>query len=529
MIAFHPWGTVMSSHARFAIVLTGAFLAVAAMLLLRHEMWTDELNPWLYNTHSPSLSAMFRMASGEDQPRLWYLVLYPLSRVTHSPLSMQWLHWLIAGAVVYVFAAYAPFAKGQKILFAFGRLALFEFGTLVRCYSMGILLLFIFCSLLPARRSGFFWLCVILALLANANVDGLILAAAMGLALALDQIGRLRGAHLRAWTTIAGFYALFVGCVIAVTQCFPGREPGTSMSGAFQFYLSRVFYPRNFLKGAVTIADGFIPFTNAYSRLLPFDGLPDILRIAVVSFIMLWGSLLFLRTRIAFFFWLFSTMGIALFFTICPWPGHLRHFGHYYMVFIAAMWIMRREDARPVYSIPFGRLADFVRSSADPILYALLVVQIICGVDPIYADWRLPFSGARAAARYIQETGREDWLLAACRILPASSIEAYLDRDVYALPYNRIFGVPMATKIDEGDGDENLRKAALAEIPGLHARYGSKVLFIFNYWPLKESLIQQYGLFEAARSDNALLEHEKFFLYTFDSAAKSGPIREATK
>ena len=320
----------MSAHARFAIVLTVVFLVIAAMLLLRHEMYTDELNPWLYNTRSPSLPAMFRISSVEDQPRLWYLMLYPLSRVTDSPFAMQWLHWLIAGAVVYIFARYAPFTKGQKVLFVFGRMMLFEFGTLVRCYLIGILLLFIFCSLFHARRSRFVCLCVILALLANANIGGLTIAAAAGLALALEQIGPRRDPPLRALTTVVGFYALFLGCIIAEVQCFPGFYLGGTMNGALRLYLPRVLDLRNLIKGAVTVADGFIPLTNQYSHLLPFDKYPDIVKIIIVSFIMLWGLLLFLRTRTAFFFWLFSTIGIALFFALIPAPGNHRQYGYHY-------------------------------------------------------------------------------------------------------------------------------------------------------------------------------------------------------
>jgi hypothetical protein len=73
---------------------------------------------------------------------------------------MQYLHWLIAVASVYVFVRCSPFTMLQKTLFCFGYYPLYEYCAIARNYSLGMLLLFLFCWLMqrqPRSYLGFAW------------------------------------------------------------------------------------------------------------------------------------------------------------------------------------------------------------------------------------------------------------------------------------------------------------------------------------------------------------------------------------
>jgi hypothetical protein len=76
---------VTSSARRGALV--GAFFAIAAATIFRHEMWMDELNTWNVVRDSTGLRALFANMHLEVHPALWYLLLYPLTRLTSDPRS----------------------------------------------------------------------------------------------------------------------------------------------------------------------------------------------------------------------------------------------------------------------------------------------------------------------------------------------------------------------------------------------------------------------------------------------------------
>ena len=135
--------TTMRNLKKFSLILTTVFLILEAVLIAHHEMWRDEIQPWIIVRNSSSIYMMFQHLIAEVHPGLWYLMLYALSYFTDSPLGMQILHLIIAGAIVYIFARYSPFTKLQKVLFAFGYMIVYEYATISRSYSTGVLLIFI--------------------------------------------------------------------------------------------------------------------------------------------------------------------------------------------------------------------------------------------------------------------------------------------------------------------------------------------------------------------------------------------------
>ena len=59
-----------------------------------------------------SLGGLFANMHGESHPALWYLLLYPLTRLTTDPRAMQVLNLVVAtGAVAGIGYAFARFAR----------------------------------------------------------------------------------------------------------------------------------------------------------------------------------------------------------------------------------------------------------------------------------------------------------------------------------------------------------------------------------------------------------------------------------
>ncbi len=107
-------------------LLIAAFFALGLVQIFHHPLWQDEWQAWLVVRDSPSLFELFRNLRYEGHPALWYLVLYPLSRVTTQPWPCNCCTWPWPPPRS-MFSAVSPFTRLQKILFIFGYFPCFEY------------------------------------------------------------------------------------------------------------------------------------------------------------------------------------------------------------------------------------------------------------------------------------------------------------------------------------------------------------------------------------------------------------------
>ena len=114
---------------RFYFVFTAAFGLIVLFLIQSHEMWRDELQAWLLARDSISITELFQNLKYEGHPGLWHLLLYPLTRISTIPESMQILHVGIAMATVYMIIRYSPFKTFHKIIISTGYFFIFEYSV----------------------------------------------------------------------------------------------------------------------------------------------------------------------------------------------------------------------------------------------------------------------------------------------------------------------------------------------------------------------------------------------------------------
>src|SRR5271165_1192867 len=96
---------------KFVVGVVGAFLLVLIPLIVRHQMWRDELDGWTWAMESPSLAALLHLVPYEGHPPLFFILLFAISRLTSNPLGMKLLHAALAAATVGVVVAKAPWPR----------------------------------------------------------------------------------------------------------------------------------------------------------------------------------------------------------------------------------------------------------------------------------------------------------------------------------------------------------------------------------------------------------------------------------
>jgi hypothetical protein len=395
---------------RFAALVAAACLLLTAPRLLLHELWRDEAWLWLVVTESRSLADLFPPLSRSGQGYLFPLLCYLAAQVWTSPRAMQLVHLVLVVAAAFVFVRWAPFGRRERAFFALGYFPFYEYAVISRHYVAGALLLWLACAAAGSRRpapgfgaAGAAGL--LLGLLCQTTVYGYILALALAAGWLLDRwIGRGRLAPIPRVEAAAGLGLGLAGAVAGLVQLIP--KSGTSFAPGWRFGWDPA-HAANVLampwRAFVPLPRPGLHFWNT-NLLDAWPGLPAAagLLTLVLAVALLW------RRKVALTVFCLGAAGL-LAFGYVKYLGVLRHHGHWWLLFAAALWLGRVfEDDR--------------RSWRARTLLGLLILH--CGAAA-YASWmdlRHPFSNGAATAELIRVQGMDRYPLLGYREPPAATV-----------------------------------------------------------------------------------------------------------
>jgi hypothetical protein len=140
-VAFNSW-TLLS------------YLILVLFCMYHHELWGDELHSWNIVKGSGSWSELFANIRYEGHPPFWYLVLYPVTRLSHSLLWLQAVQFLFTAAVAIVLLYYSPFSRIVKALLLCGYYFLYEYAVLARNYMPAVLFAFCIAAIFDKNFKG---------------------------------------------------------------------------------------------------------------------------------------------------------------------------------------------------------------------------------------------------------------------------------------------------------------------------------------------------------------------------------------
>jgi hypothetical protein len=393
----------MTAGARRA-ALVAVFFAVAAATIFRHEMWMDELNTWDVVRDATGFGSLFANMHLEVHPALWYLALYPLTRVTADPRSMQLLHLLIATATAAVIVWAAPFRLWQRALIIFGYFFLYEFAIISRGYALGLLAAVVACVVYCRPRPSPILLAALLAFVANTSFYGLILATALALGIAVS--GRVSG---RAAALAAVLYV--AAAMVAMATLYPKADNVFAREWHNTLEWTRVRATLSLIWAAYVPLPDFASSTPWNSNLL--FGASAFARRAQTTASAILGAMLFAaggfalrRDRAALVTYLSGSFAI-LAFVYLKYTGGLRHHGHLFVLLLVAIWMTRaaRAEAAPAQPALARQSAQAVSPPGswwNAGLVTLLLAQAAAAAYFVVEDFRKPFSVSKQLTEYIR-------------------------------------------------------------------------------------------------------------------------------
>lgn len=111
-----------------------------------------------------------------------------------------------------------------------------------------------------------------------------------------------------------------------------------------------------------------------------------------------------------------------------------RHFGHFYLVLIAALWLGSYYQKSTVLLNRFSirpNLITFVKKWHHLALMLILYTQFIGGISSFSKDLLIPFSASRETSQYIQKSGLDKEFIVASRDANMAPLSGYLNRKFY--------------------------------------------------------------------------------------------------
>lgn len=448
---------------RFAWLLTAACLLLTLPRLLLHELWRDEAWLWLVVTQSRSPGDLFSPLARSGQGSLFPLLCFLARQVSTSPWAMQLLHAILAAAAVFTFARWAPFGRRERALFTLGYFPFYEYAVISRHYVLGALLVWLACAAARHRRPALA-LGAALGLLCQTTVYGYILALALAGGWLLDR--RLRRAEvppLRWAEAAGGLTVALAGAGAGLVQLIP--LPGTSFAPGWRFGWDPAH--------AETVLGmpwrAFVPLPrpalNFWNTNL-LDAWPGLQAAAGLLTLLLAAALLWPR-KVAVATFCLGGAGL-LAFGYVKYVGVLRHHGHWWLLFAAALWL--------------GGVQGWQNERRSWRARALLILLIIHGGAGAFASWmdlRHPFSNGAATAELLRREGLDRHPLLGHREPPAATVALALGRPLYS-PSRGIF----ATHPDWGPDQREISPQEVRCAARALARREARDIVLVMTWTL---------------------------------------------
>lgn len=476
----------VTERLRFAAAVAAAVFVLTLPRLLTHELWRDEAWLWMVIGDSGSLAEMAQGLARNGQGHFFPLLCYLARQVSPSPLAMQLVNLVLASCGAFVFARWAPFGRSDRALFLLGYLPFYEYAVISRHYAAGALLLWLACAA-AGRRPALLAFGAALGLLCQTTVYGFILAAAVAAGWLAGRLAERWRGGAPPWPPLpalaGGALLALAGGIAGLFQLIP--ESGTSYAAGWRFGWRPDLAERVLQmpwRAFAPIPRFELHFWNS-NQLDAWPALQAAAGLATLA-----AATFFLRRNVASLAaWLIGAAGLAAFGYV-KFIGVLRHDGHWWLLFAAALWLgggLPAEQGSP--GLAWRRAA----------FRSLLILHAAVALYASWMDLRHPFSNAERTAGLIRASGLDRHPMLGYREPPAAPVVLYLGQPVFAPSRGIYASYPDWGPLQRDLTREELRCAARA----LAEREGRDIVLILNSqlppWPEIEEAGSVVGAIQA--------------------------------
>ena len=156
------------------------------------------------------------------------------------------INWLFCVGAIYVLWKKAPFSPFVKTLITFSTPFLYYFAPVARCYSIGILLLFLICATYNERFKKPLLFATLIGFCANTSVLACIGSFFIGLLFLFDVYFEFKNKSPSKKNLLLIILIFFVSALFLLVQLINGRKAELEFEGLFFSYvLDFILFPKN--------------------------------------------------------------------------------------------------------------------------------------------------------------------------------------------------------------------------------------------------------------------------------------------
>jgi len=296
-----------------AKILIAVFAFITLIILFLRTPFWDETHA--FDIACLKISEILYLTRVEGHTFLWYLLLKPFTFLKLYPYPMLILNWIFCTVAITVLWKRAPFSFFVKALITFSTPFLLYFAPVARCYSIGVMFLFLICSVYPLRFKRPYLFSFLIFLCANTSLMAAIGCFLIGAIYLFELIKRnLKGIFPK--EKLIKIFLIFLFCtVILLLQFVSIKTPAIGNTADFiKRLIDFVIVPN----GDNILAFVFHLFSSITFYFLPFY--------------------LFKTSKKALIF-IFGTYLILSFVFIFFYHGSFWNHYFYYVYFIVLYWL----------------------------------------------------------------------------------------------------------------------------------------------------------------------------------------------
>lgn len=286
------------------------WVVVTLMRTLNHCPWYDEAHAWTI-AQELKLFEIFKFMKYEGHLFVWYLLLMPFAKTNFLyPYSMLILNWFFCFVAILILWLKSPFNNWVKFFISFSFPFLALFPVVARCYSIGILILFVLISVDKVKLKHPCLYSFLLVICANTSLMGAIPAFVLGIIFVCEMVKNKQN-------ILVPFSIAILGAFVVLLQLFGCVESGLSI------------YELN---------DDII---SATTRTMKYNSFYYWLFVYFLSTI--FAFVFYFKNKILPHFLIFSlSLTIALFYV---YAGRLWHLFFVLIYFVSSCWILLEKDS----------------------------------------------------------------------------------------------------------------------------------------------------------------------------------------
>jgi len=509
----------------YNLIVLITFIVLSTILILKHEFWCDEILAWHLSSESQSISQFINwLTHSYGHPFLWNLILYIVSHfITNNVEAMKVIHLTISTAIVFLFLKYSSFNKLIKILFVFSYFIFYEYSIISRNYSLGVLFIILFCILYKEKYKNLILLGIVLFFMGQANLYSFIISIVFTFLLILDILRDRKKIkkEVNKFVLLGFFLIILFGIILIFLQFKNEIFKDNAFTHSIPQILSNFFniYGISFKDIEKGFVSAFLPIPEVRINFWDTNLIVTLLSnyVYLIPIVIFLISILILKRRTVILF-ILGTISISII-PLFIYVGYLRHFGHFFILFISLLWISNLENNDDKFF--FNINCKLIKAISNTFLIIILIISVIGTGIASYYDYKYPFSSGKQVAQFIRDNySNKNIKLIGYHDFSAETIAGYLNKGIY-YPEMKEY----SKFVNWETRNKNLSLTDAFKDIGSIADEGEFFLFVKDREPItkqeEDEIKHDYNEIKEVKFENSIVPRENFYLYEFIKSQKS--------